>query len=94
MPQLKAPPMKMGGALLSFLSKTGRIEDRRRPLPEDGHGLGFPGFSVERGQQAVESPFARSWFEADGEIGDEPPEICPVCKVPSMKIRKIEKEAV
>lgn len=27
-------------------------------------------------------------------IGDEPPEICPVCKVPSMKIRKIEKEAV
>lgn len=27
-------------------------------------------------------------------IGDEPPEICPVCKVPSMKIKKIEKEAV
>lgn len=27
-------------------------------------------------------------------IGDEPPQICPVCKVPSMKIRKIEKEAV
>jgi rubredoxin len=27
-------------------------------------------------------------------IGNEPPEICPVCKVPSMKIRKIEKEAV
>ncbi len=27
-------------------------------------------------------------------VGDEPPEICPVCKVPSMKIRKIEKEAV
>ena len=27
-------------------------------------------------------------------IGDEPPEICPVCKVPNMKIRRIEKEAV
>ena len=27
-------------------------------------------------------------------VGDQPPEICPVCKVPSMKIRKIEKEAV
>lgn len=27
-------------------------------------------------------------------VGDKPPEICPVCKVPSMKIRKIEKEAV
>ncbi len=27
-------------------------------------------------------------------VGDEPPEICPVCKVPSMKIKKIEKEAV
>lgn len=27
-------------------------------------------------------------------IGNEPPEICPVCKVASMKIRKIEKEAV
>lgn len=27
-------------------------------------------------------------------IGNEPPEICPVCKVPSMKIKKIEKEAV
>ena len=27
-------------------------------------------------------------------IGDQPPEICPVCKVPSLKIRRIEKEAV
>lgn len=27
-------------------------------------------------------------------IGDQPPEICPVCKVPNMKIRRIEKEAV
>lgn len=27
-------------------------------------------------------------------IGDEPPEICPVCKVPSLKIRHIEREAV
>lgn len=27
-------------------------------------------------------------------LGDEPPEICPVCKVPNMKIRKIEKEAI
>lgn len=27
-------------------------------------------------------------------IGDEPPEICPVCKVPRIKIRKIEKEAI
>jgi len=27
-------------------------------------------------------------------IGDEPPEICPVCKVPSLKIKKFEKEAV
>ena len=27
-------------------------------------------------------------------IGDEPPEVCPVCKVPKMKIRKIEEEAV
>lgn len=24
-------------------------------------------------------------------IGDEPPDICPVCKVPSMKIRKVER---
>lgn len=27
-------------------------------------------------------------------IGEEPPEICPVCKVPSLKISKIAKEAV
>lgn len=27
-------------------------------------------------------------------IGNEPPEICPVCKVPSLKISKIAKEAV
>lgn len=27
-------------------------------------------------------------------VGDEPPEICPVCKVPKMKIRRVEKEAV
>ena len=27
-------------------------------------------------------------------IGNEPPEICPVCKVPNMKIRKIERKAV
>ena len=27
-------------------------------------------------------------------IGDEPPEVCPVCKVPKMKIRKIERRAV
>ncbi len=27
-------------------------------------------------------------------IGDEPPELCPVCKVPNMKIRKIQKEAI
>jgi len=27
-------------------------------------------------------------------IGDEPPEICPVCKVPNIKIRKIQKEAI
>ncbi len=27
-------------------------------------------------------------------IGNEPPEICPVCKVPNMKIRRIEREAV
>ena len=27
-------------------------------------------------------------------MGGEPPEVCPVCKVPSMKIRKIEREAV
>lgn len=27
-------------------------------------------------------------------IGDEPPEICPVCKVPQMKIKKIERMAV
>lgn len=27
-------------------------------------------------------------------IGDQPPEICPICKVPSFKIRKLEKEAV
>jgi len=27
-------------------------------------------------------------------IGNEPPEICPVCKVPKMKIRKIERMAV
>lgn len=27
-------------------------------------------------------------------IGDAPPEICPVCKVPSLKLRKIAKEAV
>ncbi|NLI55011.1 MAG: rubredoxin [Clostridiales bacterium] len=27
-------------------------------------------------------------------VGDEPPEICPICKVPSMKIQKIAKEAV
>ena len=26
--------------------------------------------------------------------GDQPPEICPVCKVPNLKIRRIEKEAV
>lgn len=27
-------------------------------------------------------------------VGDEPPEICPVCKVPNLKIQKIAKEAV
>ena len=27
-------------------------------------------------------------------LGDEPPEICPVCKVPSFKINKIGREAV
>lgn len=27
-------------------------------------------------------------------VGDEPPQICPVCKVPSLKIKKIEREAV
>lgn len=27
-------------------------------------------------------------------IGEQPPEICPVCKVPNMKIRRIEKEAI
>ncbi|MBN2879065.1 MAG: rubredoxin [Clostridia bacterium] len=27
-------------------------------------------------------------------IGDEPPEICPVCKVPKFKIRKIERKVV
>lgn len=27
-------------------------------------------------------------------VGDAPPEICPICKVPSMKIQKIAKEAV
>ena len=27
-------------------------------------------------------------------IGNEPPEICPVCKVPSLKISMIAKEAV
>jgi len=27
-------------------------------------------------------------------IGDEPPEICPVCKVPKLKISKIQKEAI
>ncbi len=27
-------------------------------------------------------------------IGDEPPEVCPVCKVPRFKISKIKKEAV
>jgi rubredoxin len=27
-------------------------------------------------------------------IGDKPPEICPVCKVPSLKIGKIQREAV
>jgi len=27
-------------------------------------------------------------------IGDTPPEICPVCKVPSLKFKRIEKEAV
>ena len=27
-------------------------------------------------------------------IGDEPPEICPVCKVPRIKIRKMERRAV
>ena len=27
-------------------------------------------------------------------IGNEPPEVCPVCKVPKMKIRKIERRAV
>ena len=27
-------------------------------------------------------------------IGDAPPEICPVCKVPSLKLKRIEKEAV
>ena len=27
-------------------------------------------------------------------IGDEPPEVCPVCKVPRFKIRKIGREAI
>jgi len=27
-------------------------------------------------------------------IGEEPPEVCPVCKVPKFKIRKIERKAV
>jgi rubredoxin len=27
-------------------------------------------------------------------VGDEPPQICPVCKVPNMKLRKIEREAI
>lgn len=27
-------------------------------------------------------------------IGSEPPEVCPVCKVPRMKLRKIEREAI
>jgi rubredoxin len=27
-------------------------------------------------------------------VGDEPPAICPVCKVPNLKIRRIEREAV
>ncbi len=27
-------------------------------------------------------------------IGEEPPEVCPVCKVPKMKIRKIGREAI
>ena len=27
-------------------------------------------------------------------IGEEPPEVCPVCKVPKMKIQKIGREAI
>ncbi len=27
-------------------------------------------------------------------VGDTPPDICPICKVPNLKIRSIEKEAV
>jgi rubrerythrin len=27
-------------------------------------------------------------------VGDTPPEICPVCKVPSLKLRRVEKEAI
>jgi rubredoxin len=27
-------------------------------------------------------------------IGDKPPEVCPVCKVPKLKISKIQKEAI